>query len=104
MKEIKEKSIVLAKFLGYEIDNSFPDKNKVYRLGNKIELDTTFKFHTDYNELMKVWSKLLESNIKFNIKLIYLIYKFKWSLHKVDILDSFDKLYQLIVFYNSLKK
>lgn len=37
MEEIKEKSIVLAKFLGYEIDNSFPDRNKVYCLGNIMD-------------------------------------------------------------------
>lgn len=44
----------LAYFLGWRIDNSFPDKGKVWRKGNLVELETTFKFNTDWNLLMEV--------------------------------------------------
>jgi len=55
-----EKSIKLDKaiayFLGWRIDNSFPDKGKVWRSPKgDIELDTTFKFSSDWNKLMEVF-------------------------------------------------
>lgn len=44
----------LAYLLGWRIDNSFPDKDKVWRSpNNNIELDTTFKFNSDWNWLME---------------------------------------------------
>ena len=52
-------NILIAKFMGWRIDNSFPDKEKVWRSKeNHTELDTTFKFHTDWNELMLVMNKI----------------------------------------------
>lgn len=60
----KEKKIQLdrsiAYFMGWRIDNSFPDKGKVWRKGNCIELETTFKFSTDWNALMEVYEKVNE--------------------------------------------
>lgn len=45
----------IAYFLGWRIDNSFPDKGKVWRNGNSVELETTFKFSTDWNALMEIY-------------------------------------------------
>ena len=58
MENIIEKNIQFAKFLGWKIDNSFPDKNRVWRLGNRIELDSTLKFHLSMDELIKVVDKI----------------------------------------------
>lgn len=44
----------IAYFLGWRIDNSFPDKGKVWRKGNSVELETTFKFSTDWNCIMEI--------------------------------------------------
>ena len=45
--------------MGWKVDNSFPDKNRIYRsLGKSIELDTTFKFHKDWNLLIDVIKEL----------------------------------------------
>jgi hypothetical protein len=44
----------LAYFLGWRIDNSFPDKDKVWRSPkNNLELESTFKFCSDWNWLME---------------------------------------------------
>ncbi len=45
----------IAYFMGWRIDNSFPDKGKVWRKGNCLELETTMKFSVDYNALMEVF-------------------------------------------------
>lgn len=59
MKINKEKKvkldIAIAYFLGWRIDNSYPDKDKVWKKGNFVELDTTFKFSTDWNLTMEVF-------------------------------------------------
>lgn len=50
-----EGNVLIAKLMGWTIDNSYPDKNKVWRSpGGRIELDTTFKFHKSWDELMPV--------------------------------------------------
>jgi hypothetical protein len=54
----------IAYFLGWRIDNSFPDKGKVWRKGNAIELETTFKFSEDWNILMEAVTAI--ENIGFN--------------------------------------
>ena len=56
---LEEEQIILDKaiayFMGWRIDNSFPDKGKVWRKGSFIELETTMKFSVDYNALMEVF-------------------------------------------------
>ena len=53
--EIKDGNIAIAKFSGWRLDNSYPDKGRVWRSPkNYIELDTTFKFHYDWNSLMDI--------------------------------------------------
>ena len=43
-------NILIAKFMGWKIDNSFPDKDRVWKSqGGRTELDTTLKFHKDWN-------------------------------------------------------
>ncbi len=63
---MKERQIeidkAIAYFLGWRIDNSFPDKGKVWRNGNSVELETTFKFSTDWNLLMEVYEAV--NNLK----------------------------------------
>jgi hypothetical protein len=63
MKTVNEKRRVeldkaIAYFLGWRIDNSFPDKGKVWRKGNAIELETTFKFSSDWNWIMEIQEAL----------------------------------------------
>lgn len=54
-EEIIQGNILIALFLGWKIDNTFPDKNRVYRSPkNSIELDTTFSFHKSYDLLMPI--------------------------------------------------
>jgi len=48
----------LAYFMGWRIDNSFPDKDKVWRKGNAVELETTFKFSSDWNWIMEVYNAI----------------------------------------------
>jgi hypothetical protein len=56
--DIREGNIEIAKFMGWKIDNSFPDKDRVWRLNNIVELDTTFKFHKSWDAIMPVIYKL----------------------------------------------
>lgn len=49
----------IAKYMGWKIDNSFPDKGKVYRSSNNLELNTTMKFHYSWNLLMPVCNKIM---------------------------------------------
>ena len=54
-KKILESNLLIAVFMGWKIDNSFPDKDRVYRSpSNDIELTTTFKFDSDWKLLMDV--------------------------------------------------
>ena len=60
MKTVDEKRRIeldkaIAYFMGWRIDNTFPDKGKVWRKGNAIELESTFKFSSDWNALMEVF-------------------------------------------------
>jgi hypothetical protein len=51
--------LIATEILGWKIDNSFPDKGRVYRSpGGALEMDTTFKFDSDYNALMKAWDRI----------------------------------------------
>lgn len=57
--KIEEKDNLIAKFMDWQIDNSFPDKDKVWRAPNgNIELDTTMKFSTSWDALMPVVAKI----------------------------------------------
>jgi len=68
-----EKNILIAQFMGWKVDNSFPDKGKVWRseAGN-TELDSTLKFHTDWNWLMLVVHKI---NVAFGRGVQFAIFK-----------------------------
>lgn len=48
---------IIAVFMGWTIDNSFPDKNFVYRLGNRIETKNTFKFSRSWDAFMEAYKK-----------------------------------------------
>lgn len=57
---------IIAVFTGWVIDNSFPDKNHVYRLGGRIETKNTFKFSSSFDFLMpsiKKWNDLHVMNM-----------------------------------------
>ena len=55
----------IAYFMGWRIDNSFPDKDRVWRNGNHVELDTTFKFSQDWNVLQEVVEKIESLGFNF---------------------------------------
>lgn len=59
-KDYIKSNILIALFMGWEIDNSFPDKDRVYRNKNTIELDSTFKYHKSWDSLMPVIEKIQE--------------------------------------------
>jgi hypothetical protein len=40
-EEIVKGNVKIAEFMGWKLDNSFPDKGRVWRLGNVVELDTS---------------------------------------------------------------
>lgn len=51
--------ILIAEFMGWKIDNSFPDKDRVWRSpGNNIELCTTMKFSQSWDWLIPVIEKI----------------------------------------------
>jgi hypothetical protein len=53
------KDTLIAEFMGWKIDNSFPDKNKVWRSpGNNIELESTMKFSLSWDWIMPVIEKI----------------------------------------------
>lgn len=66
MEDIVSGNIKIAKFMEWRIDNSFPDKNRVWRLNNTVELETTFKFHTSWNMLIPVIEKLILIDKHYN--------------------------------------
>ncbi len=56
---MKTDVLIATVLLGWKEDRSFPDKGRVFRSpGGALEMDTTFKFKTDYNELMKAFSSI----------------------------------------------
>lgn len=58
-EEVISGNIWIAKSQGWVIDNSFPDKGKVWRSPNgKVELESTLKFHSDWTELHSVINNL----------------------------------------------
>ena len=73
-------NVLIAKFMGWKIDNSFPDKNRIWKSpGGNTELDTTMKFHKNWNWLMPVVKKLHQNNASITCELngdIVLVYCF----------------------------
>jgi len=58
----------IAYFMDWRIDNTFPDKDKVWRNPRGgLELDTTFKFSEDYNLLMEIVDKIESIGFNFHI-------------------------------------
>lgn len=55
---IEEGNKLIAEFMEWKIDNSFPDKDRVYRNEKALELDTTFKYHSSWEWLMPVCEKI----------------------------------------------
>ncbi len=70
-EEIISNNILIAKFMGWKIDNSFPDKGRVWRSPDgRTELDSTLKFHLDWNWLMSVIEHIEKGGeYKFGISL-----------------------------------
>ena len=75
-------NILIARFMGWKIDNSFPDKDRVWKSpGGRTELDTTLKFHKDWSWVMSVVERLLlsdrygkgayENNISYDTCFVY---------------------------------
>lgn len=71
MDIFKEKKVkfdtAIAYFLGWRINNSYPDKDRVWTKGNGVELDTTFKFSSDWNVLNEVVEAIEKLGYNFHI-------------------------------------
>ena len=76
--------------MGWELDNSFPDKDKVYRNKGSLELDSTLKYHKSWDWLMPVVDKIESLKIDGKIVIPYItIQGFfcgvnKWGVYKND--------------------
>ena len=67
-KEIIAGNILIAKSQGWVIDNSFPDKDKVWKSPKgRTELESTLKFHKSWDELQPVLTNLRPRFIKEEI-------------------------------------
>lgn len=55
-----EGNIHIAKYEGYTIDNKFPDKNRIWRKGLSIKIDSEFNYHESYDALMPVVIKIFK--------------------------------------------
>lgn len=62
-----ENSVLIAIFDGWKKDESF--KDNVYRKGNRIELDSTFKYHKSWDWLMPVIDKI--NNLGYSYRIDY---------------------------------
>jgi len=58
-EEIIASNVQIALYVGYKVDNTFPDKNRVYRLGNKIDMDSDFRYHESWDAIVPVVVKIL---------------------------------------------
>ena len=57
--DIINHNIRIAIFMGWKLDDTFPDKGKVYRSPrNNVELASTLKFHSDWDWIMPVIEKI----------------------------------------------
>lgn len=103
-KTLKEKNVIIAEFEGFELTDKFPDKDRTYMLGKRVELDSTFKYNSDYNELMRVWKKLRYVNVdKNNVELDELIDSVENNILYDSIEIAYDSIVKTIQLYNSLK-
>ena len=104
MKYNIENDIVIANFMGWKIDDSFPDKGKVWRsTGKSIELETTFKFNKSWDLLMPVVEKCLcssESESREFDKHYDSIHDSLWSLN-ID--STYNSVVEFIKWYNTLE-
>ena len=105
----------IAYFMGWRIDNSFPDKGKVWRSPQgDIELDTTFKFLSDWNKLMEVFEAVnaiedYSVSIQPGYCSIYYQGMLEWEApHKESALITQEAVYKclagFIVSYNELQR
>ena len=93
-EEIVKGNIAIALFMGWRIDNSFPDKGRVYRLGGRLELDTTFKFHQSWDALMPCVIKC-ESYIYVKDTICPLYGKIFRALNDIDL----TRLWMAVVYF-----
>lgn len=111
--KIEDKNIAIAAFLGIDVHKlSFlKDPNYVrVILGKEEDLDwdsiQDFDPHTDYNWLMKAWVKFrdMEIDYKHFLSKDALCEGLTYWIANGTILEAFEKLYEAINWYNSLKK
>ena len=87
-------NVLIAKYMGWKIDNSFLDKDRVWRGPNgELELDTTMKFHSTWEALMPVCKQIIESYFDNRMDI------FK-GLHTVDRDETWRAVVKFIEFWN----
>ena len=78
------KDILIAEFMGWKIDNSFPDKDRVWRSpGNNIELGTTMKFSQSWDWLIPVLKKIAEKDDIFRAGVASIMSKYNYDIEQV---------------------
>jgi hypothetical protein len=65
-EEIIKGNIMIANYMGWKLDDSFPDKGRVYRLGNSVELDSTLKYDSSLDLLFEVIEKINGKGKEYN--------------------------------------
>lgn len=63
-------NIKIAIFMGYKLDNSFPDKGRVFRLENKISMDIDlYKYSESWDWIIPVVQKLQKAGYSIDLNL-----------------------------------
>jgi len=110
---IEDKNIVIAEFLGIDVHKLSFLKDPTYVrviLGKEEDFDWDsihdFDPHRDYNWLMKAWVKFKETNVDLDnfLRKDALCEGLTYWIANGTILEAFEKLYEAINWYNSLKK
>ena len=110
-KDMKDDNVLIAEFMGWQIDNSFPDKGRVWRAQNgNVELASTMKFDTSWDWLIPVVRKIITMTSATNIGEICIEHRkdaickcgiIRKNLSFADVDSVYHSVVQFIEHYNS---